>query len=387
MKSEIEHNLTGSRNPDIEKLIVTGELKNPNRELDALMEKVIREYSKRRRNTYESSFLYWLYFLLTRRRAVAKRNSQPQQFRHPLPDELFDDEISGGRGITGLSRALPDGLFDEENHSHSLPGHRQKSRQSIVLPEINRRRFIKLALVTVGAGIASPHVARAVWDSTQRNQSDQTNKIVVPARGESVEQTDLTSLYTPKWEDIIEDIKRLAASKEFVSGIIRKAPLDQTCVFGPPSENFTIEKIEQILIQYNSPALKEGAKIWIEIPKKYGIKAEFIFAIATAESGIGSNQNWAGLKPDGSTSNNAGNITCSENWEGRCYKGFRDYDTWAESIEDLCILIWFYALGYINGRELTTVEQIIPVYAPASDGNNPTLYIQTVVQLMKQWGS
>jgi hypothetical protein len=40
---------------------------------------------------------------------------------------------------------------------------------------------------------------------------------------------------------------------------------------------------------------------------------------------------------------------------------------------------------YINGWNLRTVDQIIPVYAPYGDNNNPPVYIKAVKSLVDAW--
>ena len=53
-----------------------------------------------------------------------------------------------------------------------------------------------------------------------------------------------------------------------------------------------------------------------------------------------------------------------------------------QSIED-----WYKLISneYIDGRGAKTIEQIIPIYAPASDNNNVPNYINTVVSLVAGW--
>ncbi len=68
-----------------------------------------------------------------------------------------------------------------------------------------------------------------------------------------------------------------------------------------------------------------------------------------------------------------GNIR--EYGDGPAIDGFRAYDTWSDGVED------YYQLlsgdVYVSSG-LTTVEQIVPKYAPAADNNVPTQYINSV---------
>ena len=74
-----------------------------------------------------------------------------------------------------------------------------------------------------------------------------------------------------------------------------------------------------------------------------------------------------------------GNIICSG--YPTCFQGFRSYASWQVGAWD-----WFRLIAseYLP-RGLTTVQTIMPVYAPASDGNNPASYIAAVVQAAATW--
>jgi hypothetical protein len=52
-------------------------------------------------------------------------------------------------------------------------------------------------------------------------------------------------------------------------------------------------------------------------------------------------------------------------------------------------LDWYHLIQdlYINQWHLTTVAQIIPVYAPASDHNNVSVYIQAIEHAVDTWRS
>lgn len=57
------------------------------------------------------------------------------------------------------------------------------------------------------------------------------------------------------------------------------------------------------------------------------------------------------------------------------------YATWEDGLSDWCELI----LNRYVGRGLDTVEKAIPVYAPAFDGNNPSLYISNIYRRVAAW--
>ena len=61
--------------------------------------------------------------------------------------------------------------------------------------------------------------------------------------------------------------------------------------------------------------------------------------------------------------------------------GFKIYASWTESLIDWVNLLQVYADKF----KLYTVDQIIPVYAPAADNNSPVTYINTVKNLIDQY--
>ncbi|HEX6288159.1 MAG TPA: glucosaminidase domain-containing protein [Herpetosiphonaceae bacterium] len=148
-------------------------------------------------------------------------------------------------------------------------------------------------------------------------------------------------------------------------------------VLGAPT--ITVEQIEAVLAEYNSPARGHGQEIY-DLGVKYGINPAICLAFFIHESSAGTNPAWAGRKPDGSTTHNIGNIICTEGW--RCYGRFRDYDNWSQGIED-----WYKLIRglYIDEWKRSTVEDIIPKYAPAADNNNEGAYIQSVKNLVQSW--
>jgi hypothetical protein len=141
----------------------------------------------------------------------------------------------------------------------------------------------------------------------------------------------------------------------------------------------TVAQIERVLAEYNSPARGHGQDIH-DLGVQYGINPAVMLAFFIHESGAGSNPAWAGRKSDGTYTHNVGNIICTGSW--RCYGRFRDYDSWRAGIEDWYILI---SELYIGEWQRTTVETIIPRYAPAADNNDEGAYIQSVRNLVQSW--
>ncbi len=148
-------------------------------------------------------------------------------------------------------------------------------------------------------------------------------------------------------------------------------PEEWTDVRGKPS--LSAEKVDAILALYRSPAIGSGPS-WVTHSERYGIDNAVALAFFIHESSAGTDPNWSGIKPDGSTTRNVGNIVCAG--YHRCFGRWRDYETWDAGIEDWYRLI---AFNYIQERGVTTVEEIIPIYAPAFE-NDVALYIATVLR-------
>ncbi len=148
-------------------------------------------------------------------------------------------------------------------------------------------------------------------------------------------------------------------------------------VVGPPT--ITVAGIEQVLASYNSPAVGHGQEIY-DLGIKYGINPAISLAFFIHESGAGSNPAWAGWKDDGTTTNNVGNIICTPGY--RCHGRFRDYASWGEGIED-----WYKLITelYVGEWGRSTVEQIIPKYAPSADNNDEGAYINSVKRMVESW--
>jgi hypothetical protein len=170
------------------------------------------------------------------------------------------------------------------------------------------------------------------------------------------------------------------ADPEAVASRIRveplQAPLGENSIMGEPS--ISAAKIDEILRSYGSPAAGSGQAFY-DLGIKYGIDPAYAVAFFIHESSAGTNPGWAGIKPDGSTTHNIGNIICAG--YPTCHNRFRDYGSWEEGIED-----WYKLLSveYINGRGAHTVEQIVPIYAPSFENNVPA-YIDAVNSLVREW--
>lgn len=153
-------------------------------------------------------------------------------------------------------------------------------------------------------------------------------------------------------------------------------PPGESSVIGPPT--IGAEDVERILAQYGSPAIGTG-QAWVNLGIQYKIDPAYAVAFFIHESSAGTAPGWAGLKPDGTTTHNVGNIICAG--YPTCFNRFRDYPNWETGIEDWYKLI---AVEYIEGRGAHTVEQILPIYAPSFENNVPR-YVQAVNDLVHEW--
>ncbi len=130
--------------------------------------------------------------------------------------------------------------------------------------------------------------------------------------------------------------------------------------------------IRQVLQKYNSPAIGASDAMY-NLGVEYGIDPAFCLAFFINESTAGT----AGVAR---TTKSVGNIRTTAGYAD--YQGYRKYDSWEQGIED-----WYRLIRdlYIGQWNLTTVDQIIPVYAPTFDSNNPDHYVSTVKTLVSTW--
>jgi hypothetical protein len=154
-------------------------------------------------------------------------------------------------------------------------------------------------------------------------------------------------------------------------------PFGEHSVVGEPTIDAQV--VDAVLAKYGSPAAGTG-RAWVQLGQQYGIDPVYALAFFIHESTAGTNPGWAGLKPDGTTTHNVGNIICAG--YATCYKGHRDYPSWEAGIQDWYRLI---AREYIEGRGVSTLEQILPIYCPMGDGCSPDNYVQVVNNLIHQW--
>lgn len=158
------------------------------------------------------------------------------------------------------------------------------------------------------------------------------------------------------------------ASADWLSAAL--APASGFDVRGRPT--ISVAGIEQVLQDYNSPMAGHGQAIY-DLGLKYGLDPAFCLAFFIHESA-------AGTRGEAVLTHSVGNIRAVAGSPSR--DGYKYYATWEEGAED-----WYRLIStlYVTDWKLTTVAQIIPVYAPSGDSNDPQSYINDVQNLVAAW--
>jgi hypothetical protein len=141
-------------------------------------------------------------------------------------------------------------------------------------------------------------------------------------------------------------------------------------VVGQPS--ISANFINQVLAWYGSPAAGKGQTLYDD-GVKYGIDPVYALAFFMRESSFGT----TGVA---TITHSLGNIRATAGYAQ--YDGYRKYRSWEEGFEDWYELI---AQQYVAQWRLSTVDQIVPVYAPGSDNNDVSAYIASVKQAVDAW--
>jgi Mannosyl-glycoprotein endo-beta-N-acetylglucosaminidase len=142
----------------------------------------------------------------------------------------------------------------------------------------------------------------------------------------------------------------------------------------PVKPSVSADFINQILDYYHSPAAGKGQALYND-GLKYGIDPVYAMAFFMQESTFGT-------QGVATVTHSLGNIRA--NAGDPQYQGYRMYPTWEAGFED-----WYQLMAhqYIQKWKLTTVDQIIPVYAPGSDNNDVTTYISNIKNAVDVWHS
>jgi len=152
-------------------------------------------------------------------------------------------------------------------------------------------------------------------------------------------------------------------------------------VLGTPSIN--ADFINRVLATNNSPAAGKGQNLY-DLGVKYGIDPAFALAFFQHESSFGkageanSTLSLGNLRciPDASCVNQSGQ-QCQAGQS--CYAAFPSweagFEAWYKLIRNLYVAVW----------GLTTVDQIIPKYAPNADHNDEAGYISALKRELDAW--
>jgi hypothetical protein len=148
-----------------------------------------------------------------------------------------------------------------------------------------------------------------------------------------------------------------------------------TGVEGKPT--ISADFINKILAAYHSRAVGTGQALYDD-GVQYGIDPVYALAFFQHESTFGT----TGVAR---ATLSLGNIRCTPGYQ--CIEGYRAYSSYEQGYLD-----WYKLIknGYITGQVSSqcpciTIEQIVPVYAPASDHNNVAGYISAVENAVKVW--
>ena len=130
--------------------------------------------------------------------------------------------------------------------------------------------------------------------------------------------------------------------------------------------------IDTVLEHYHSPAAGKG-KVLYDDGVKYNIDPAFALAFFMQESTFGTQ----GIAK---VTHSLGNIRSTAGHPN--YGGYRLYSSWEEGFDD-----WYKLINnlYVGQWGLSTVDQIIPVYAPTADNNDESAYIQNVKNAVDTW--
>ncbi len=152
-------------------------------------------------------------------------------------------------------------------------------------------------------------------------------------------------------------------------------------VVGKPSVNAAF--INSVLSAYSSPAVGKGQALY-DMGVKYGIDPAFALAFFQHESSFGKSGEAnttlslgnSRCVPDADCVNTSGQ-PCQANQS--CYASFptweAGFEAWYKLIRNLYVAIW----------HLTTVDQIIPKYAPNADHNDEAGYIAALKRELTAW--
>jgi Mannosyl-glycoprotein endo-beta-N-acetylglucosaminidase len=257
---------------------------------------------------------------------------------------------------------LPDGYAPSSEGSEEVEEARANRRPVMSLPSLSAKSM-GLAALAVGLALVAAVVTPAMASGKIGGQEfrlkmsgyRELNSVVVPI-------IDATSGSVP--------VQEAAPPQEGEAPQPPAQPSGSYNLAASPSTS--VGQIESVLRKYGSPAVGKGPMLF-DLGVKYGIDPAYALAFFVHESACGT-------RGVARFTNSLGNIRWTEGWEN--YEGYRKYASWEQGIED-----WYKLITelYIGEWGLRTVDDIIPVYAPAADRNHPPSYIASVKFLVDSW--
>ncbi len=142
--------------------------------------------------------------------------------------------------------------------------------------------------------------------------------------------------------------------------------------------------IDQVLVAYHSPAAGDGQALYDQ-GVKYDIDPVYALAFFWHESEFGTTG-------EATVTRSLGNERCIA--DRPCIDqnlgGYALMQSWQDGFAHWYALILYgYVQGQVTipivGHVCTTVDQIVPVYAPSSDGNDEAAYIAAVKHAVDTW--
>lgn len=159
---------------------------------------------------------------------------------------------------------------------------------------------------------------------------------------------------------------------------------------GPPT--VTADFINQVLASSHSPAIGTGQALY-DLGKQADIDPVYALAFFLHESSFGTT-GMARVTHSLGNSRCVSGVPCVNTSGGDCQAGqscYASYASWQDGFRH-----WYQQmLAYENGsleyylsrqwKPLTTLQTIIPVYAPASDQNDESAYISAIQHAVATW--
>jgi hypothetical protein len=173
------------------------------------------------------------------------------------------------------------------------------------------------------------------------------------------------SLYM--WKNPTSEVSAVASITNRIAQSVQHSSIE-----GRPSLSAAF--VDKVLAVAHSKAAGTGQALY-DLSKKYGIDDAYALAFFQHESTFGT----GGVAR---ATLSLGNIRCTPGYQ--CIEGYRAYSSWVQGYVD-----WYRLIRtlYISQWHLSTVEQIVPKYAPSSDHNDVAGYIAAVEKAVSTWRS